>query len=678
MEFGDKLQELNMTADEMQRLTKAFKDDTFREMLRDYAQELSDPENKKRYEEEIKLLEQERGNTIEFIHPEPFRTLRTSVNGQQKCFINICSNEKVGKPSSSWEVSQEGHRGQRWSLPHSLHPGRKDIDSKGNTITIYDVIFHPDTIHIANKNRRFMDMVDSTAIQGIQDAFNVTLDKNNVKKMSTKYKGTPQPCVIRKPIPGYKATEPSEKPDPLAFPYPDAKQPKPSLKSSQTESPIAPERSQMQQTKETTRPNHTVKYRSFIDLQDYRCSRDSARSPRPKEIVVTIDMPLVKAVKDVSLEVTERSLLLESEEPAYRLELPLAYPVDGDRGQAKFIKQRGQLVVTLPVLPSKETFDLFDGCEQSRTSDNDGQEETSEAEEDVWKEREREGLGRGEDKGEEMVKGGGNVGEEVEEGKEEEERVQEEEEEQMKGEKQEAEVEEEKEKERTLVHEGREGAEDEGVKDVRQESETLNLPSEDAGVREDVRLTTDGSDTAAENRECQCDTLDQCADVSAEENSQVTSPDAENLPVVVTAGKEVKTNLNFCLESAAPETSTSDIKDDTLKLQVETAETADAQSLNTVKEFCISHGPEESATVASPDEGNMAAGGGPGSEEQAAEKMDEDDLQTEQTFQSLTLTHNNPPPVVREIDEDGNENVISDHSTSAGFNFQNSLMFELD
>lgn len=110
MEVGAKLKELNMTVDEIDRLTKAFKDEKFREMLRDYAQELSDPENKKRYEEEIKIMEKERGNTIEFIHPTPFKALRTSVNGKHKCFINICANEKVGKPSSTQGVSEEGRR----------------------------------------------------------------------------------------------------------------------------------------------------------------------------------------------------------------------------------------------------------------------------------------------------------------------------------------------------------------------------------------------------------------------------------------------------------------------------------------------------------------------------------------------------------------------------------------
>lgn len=349
------MKELNLTEEEVDRLTKAFKDENFRKMLHNYAEEISDPENKKKYEEEIKMLERERGNVIEFVHPTPFKALKTSVDGRQKCYVNICANDKVGKPSSSRGVSEEGCRGQHWSLPHNLHPGRQFTDSRGNKFTVYDVLFHPDTLHIARRNKRFMEMVDNTAVQAIQKSFHVTLDGNNLKEMKTKYKGTPQPCVIRKPIPGYKAKEPSDESDPLAFPYPDKKTaqhngtpPKPS----DTAQPL-----QIQPSTKTgsTQPKYTVKYRSYIDIQDFRCSRDSAQSPRPKEIEVTIDVPLLQSVTEVNLEVEEKRLSLDSEAPAYRLELPLAYPVDQEKGEAKFNKQKGQLTVTLPVLPSKET-----------------------------------------------------------------------------------------------------------------------------------------------------------------------------------------------------------------------------------------------------------------------------------------------------------------------------------
>ncbi|XP_054470360.1 protein kintoun [Anoplopoma fimbria] len=684
VEVGEKLRELNMTVDEVDRLTKALRDETFGKMLRDYAHELSDPENKKRYEEEIKVLEQERGNTIEFIHPHPFRSLRTSVNGKQKCFINVCSSENVGKPECKGGVSEDGLRGQTWSLPHTLPPGRQDTDPKGNKIMIYDVVFHPDTVHIASKNKRFMDMVDGTAIQGIQDAFKVTLDKNNVREMSTKYKGAPQPCVIRKPIPGYKSKEPPEEPDPLAFPYPDEKRPTTSLQVKPTKSPAAKKSSsdakpkgysvQPEKVREPTEPNYTVKYRSFVDLQDFRYARDSAQSPRPKEIVVTIDMPLLKAASDASLEVKEKQLLLASKKPAYRLELPLAYPVDEDKGQAKFNKQRGQLTVTLSVLPSDEALDFTVGSAQTCVSDDESQEEKREVDEkDMWKEEERDSKGseeeqraveedlrqqtrveevekegeRGHEKGGEQMRDGeeGVAGEERVEG-EKETREGENSEEEKIGLGEEA----------KLEKQERKGQEDveEILKEQKQENEK---EVGDSNLQKRQQL----EDNEDSGLSFQRDTVD----VSAEEEN--------SFPVLITE-IEGDVNPSSCLDSS-PKMKTSEIREkvetDAAFLNLSSSEesqtstAAEPQSQNDIEDCCIS--------------GNMVTeepfmGSG---EQQEGKNIDQDDLPTVQILKPEQ--DNKPPPVLlREIDKDGNEKIISDHSTSAGFIFQNSLMYDLD
>ncbi|CAK6956943.1 protein kintoun-like [Scomber scombrus] len=611
MEVGESLKELNMTADEISRFTKAFKDEKFREMLHDYAQEISDPANKKKYEEEITLLEQERGNNIEFIHPEPFRALKTSLNGKQKCYINICANEKVGKPECKWGVSEDGRRGQCWSLPHSLHPGRQDTDPKGNKIMIYDVIFHPDTIHIARRNTRFMDMLDNTAIQGIQDAFKVTLDKSNVREMSTKYKGTPQACVIRKPVPGYKARVPSEQPDPLAFPYPDEKKrPTTSLKTKNSK-PIQP-----QTAKGPTTPNYTVKYRSLIDLQDFRCSRGSAKSPRPKAIVVTIDLPLLKSVRDANLEVKEKSLLLESKKPAYRLELPLAYPVDEDKGEAQFNRQRGQLTVTLPVLPSKEVFDFTVGTAQAVSEDEE------EEKEDTLKGEEREG----------------NKCEEEEEGKVEERglKQQKREVEKSKEEDNKSEVEEEKQQNREAeksdeIHESRvEEEEEDKLKEQKSDAEEAVKPNQQDELDDERELHN-----KLKEEEKTRETIDEYLKVET-----ITTPP----------------NYTHSEESH------------TAVVVSERAESSEAPAVDKANKSRLGgnrvvHFSEEPSQIS----------------DNGSEEVDEDDLPTEHNIQNPEPDKKQPPPVLlREIDQDGNETVVSDHSTSAGFIFQNSLLYELD
>ncbi|XP_008284569.1 protein kintoun [Stegastes partitus] len=677
MEVRDPLKELDMTAEEMDRLTKALKDDKFREMLRDYAQEISEPENRRKYEAEIQLLEQERGNSIEFIHPQPFRAIRTSVDGKHKCFINICASDKVGKPESKCVVSEDGRRGQSWSLPHSLPPGRQDRDHKGNQILIYDVIFHPDTLHIASKNKRFMDMVEGTAIQGIQDAFKVSLDKNNVREMRRKYKGTPQPCVIRKPIPGYKAKVPSEQPDPLAFPYPDEKRPttlpetKPKKNSSEPTSFLS------RPQKEPTKPKYTVKYRSVIDLQDFRCSRDSAQSPRPREIVVTVDLPLLKSVADTSLEVKEKSLLLESKVPAYRLELPLAYPVDEDKGEAKFNKQRGQLTVTLPVLPSRLAFDYSAGHIESdgESQEEDGKkrelkkEEGRQTEEqEMMVEHVEEDEGRSQEEGEEQVREDGSEDEEDAGG--------------------------EKERWKKMERKGLENVEEQiHNKEVGQEQN-----KQDEG----------GCDQAVEKKDpdvgdSRCDSSVEKQGLSvAVEGSMAASPETEKQNIFISAGRSCdireteEVNPASSLESTPKEESEKTTEAGQGSTQVGTdAATLDHSSgeesksaaaaaasftpsmatttnQNNDEDFCSEIPAAEEARKSSRgDEDKQST---VCSEEDV--DVDVDDLPTEQLF---PVSDNKPPPVIlREIDEDGKETVISDHSTSAGFVFQNTLLYELD
>uniref|UniRef100_A0A8C4TEQ0 Protein kintoun n=1 Tax=Erpetoichthys calabaricus TaxID=27687 RepID=A0A8C4TEQ0_ERPCA len=327
-----KLEELNLTHDEIDRFSQAMKSEEFRKLLREYAEEISNPENRKKYEEEIRLLEQERGVDARFVHPHGNHVLRTTQDGKQRCFINVCSNELMGKPSSSATMGMGGTPGLQWSLPYSLAPGREDLDSKGRTVIIYDVVFHPDTLTMAKNNVRFLKMIDQTALEAIQKQFGVKLDEKNVKRLKTTYKGTPQPTVIRKELPGGPKVQPD---DMFKVPWPSDLQ------------------SNSGKGGGVSIPKYVITHRSFVDMQDYRCSRDTGPGTRPKELQVTIELPLISCASQADLEVTEKHLSLRSRSPAYSLELPLPYPVDDTKGSARFIKTKRQLVVTLPVLPLK-------------------------------------------------------------------------------------------------------------------------------------------------------------------------------------------------------------------------------------------------------------------------------------------------------------------------------------
>jgi len=315
---------IDLTKNEISRIEKALKDEEFVKLLGEYANEINDPENKKRYEAEITQIERERGMSVLFINPKPGYVIKTkNLSCGTKVFVNICSDDNIGKPTSKAETVS-GSQGLQWSIPYSQSQPREDIDRSGEKCMVYDVIFHPDTMYLATRDPRMKGLVHSTAIDALEQAFGAKCDRNNLKYPKMKFKGIFRPTIIRKPVEGL-----TQKPSITKDPIPQ----------------LAPSK--------TMKPNYSLKYRSNSDLQDHVIQpANQVGSSRPKEIVVDIELPLLDSAAGVDLDVQEKSLSLVREDPPkYSLFIDLPYPVDEENGSAKFDKSKKCLAVTLPVKP---------------------------------------------------------------------------------------------------------------------------------------------------------------------------------------------------------------------------------------------------------------------------------------------------------------------------------------
>ena len=318
---------IDLTKNEISRIEKALKDEEFVKLLGEYANEINDPENKKRYEAEITQIEQERGMSVVFINPKPGYVIKTkNLSCGTKVFLNICSDDNIGAPVSKAETVS-GSQGLQWSIPYSQSQPREDIDRSGEKCQVYDVIFHPDTMYLATRDPRMKGLVHSTALDALEQAFGVKCDRNNLKYPKMKFKGIFRPTIIRKPIAGM-PQQPSITQDTVA-----------------QLAPTMP-----------MQPKYSLKYRSNSDLQDHVIQQSNhVRSSRPKEIVVDIELPLLDSAAGVDLDVQEKTLsLIREEPPKYNLFIDLPYPVDEESGSAKFDKSKKCLSVTLPVKPQPQ------------------------------------------------------------------------------------------------------------------------------------------------------------------------------------------------------------------------------------------------------------------------------------------------------------------------------------
>ncbi|CAH8589653.1 unnamed protein product [Dicrocoelium dendriticum] len=148
-----------------------------------------------RYEEEIRLLEMERGIDVEFINPIPGHCLKShhwpkvyaadathdhSDGESVKVFINVCKSDKVECPIIKSAVDSNGEKvsgGCFWRLPHCLSPPREDFDKKKRRVMIYDVAFHSKAFDLAFTRSTLRRLLDYTAVDGVRRQFNLCLGK---------------------------------------------------------------------------------------------------------------------------------------------------------------------------------------------------------------------------------------------------------------------------------------------------------------------------------------------------------------------------------------------------------------------------------------------------------------------------------------------------------------------
>ena len=359
MSSSKKMDDLNLTRDEMTRLTEALKKEEFRKLLAEYAEEISDPENRKKYEEEISALEAERGKDVKFIHPEPGYVLKTTSVSGEKIFINVCKSEVVGKPSMV-TATQNGKRGMQWSLPHSFAPPRDDYDKSKNSCKVIDVVFHPETYRMAESNNRFKEMIQETAFDGIEKQFKLQIDRKKIKHPKISFKGTPTATVLRedsnKPVPGKIDKDVLQN-----LPNPYDKRKDYNTETNNAASLI-----------DSVVPTHNVVHSFDMDIQQFQEQSGVVQSQMPNALVVTVDLPKLDSAMGVDLKVFEKSLTLKSEEPArYELNIDLPYAVLEEDGSAKFDKARKCLRIKLPVKKMNTSSTITEHKETISVNDKD-------------------------------------------------------------------------------------------------------------------------------------------------------------------------------------------------------------------------------------------------------------------------------------------------------------------
>mmetsp|Transcript_2169 Transcript_2169/g.5514 ORF Transcript_2169/g.5514 Transcript_2169/m.5514 type:complete len:803 (+) Transcript_2169:74-2482(+) len=363
-----------VTQEEVSKLTKAMKDQQFRDHMDEYVKEISDPAHRKEYLDYLDQIEAkgEVPDGQRLLRCEPGLCVKTTIlfkNGQsQKCFINIVHSPQLEDFTT---VPDKG--GQRIHVPHVLSPPRPDQDNKKGTCLTCDLAVSTRTFLQAAQNSQILKLLVDTAADGLGSHFlkgfeEVKKDYKVMQRMRSKG-GAPMPMSVKaerlkdggKPTKGGKKSgQDAVTPGELRKMRADAKERmKQEQAEDEEEEEEEPEKPVSKKTEEvvTNRirvPKHSLLHSGTVDLTDYmEASSRPSLLPTitvPKLLKLTVELPTVKQVGDITLEVTPNNIVVEVPNKFY-LDMPLSYEVDEGRGKAKFDKTKQVLTLELPVCP---------------------------------------------------------------------------------------------------------------------------------------------------------------------------------------------------------------------------------------------------------------------------------------------------------------------------------------
>ena len=311
--------------------------------------------------------------------------------------------------------------GTSFDVPYSLGVLREESTKDGTPAKALDLVVHPDTMALAQRNARFKTLVCDVARDAVVRGREIKLERDYYCPKGMVYKGPaegPSVQTVRN-----KGKAPAAAPaatgqvKPTGVPSEVASLRAQSLPTAQTQegqtsssgggkSPFSfdlaaanappPPRLQYADNGEVI-PDHTLVHSGTLRYEEHfavqagvgTSAEAGARPSLPERLILTVRLPELKSAAAADLDVSPQRLVLTSEAtakfPGYRLDLTLPYEVrerarerpllahigaarsacsrihrararlsvqvDDSAGSAKWVKDKRELRVTLPVVP---------------------------------------------------------------------------------------------------------------------------------------------------------------------------------------------------------------------------------------------------------------------------------------------------------------------------------------
>ncbi|RNF25783.1 putative protein kintoun-like [Trypanosoma conorhini] len=391
------------TPEELRTIREKMKDPKFVELFQDYMKSMEDPETRREEEAYLQQVEREAkaggDYSFDFVFPTPgfvvellepatsYRVTHPSLKAVDKTrrqtpkvYVNMCSSEKIDAFS---EQSTGDKQKSNWLVPVSVSKPRTELfsedvvapvkveekqppedEDKAGTVVVYDAVFHPDTLQLADRSDRFCCFLVNIAVEHINSGYG---DRHGFefRRLPSRIRavGTPQNQTISR--------EKGKSPFAAAMNEPALTQPTkvlPPLPSTEGNGKATPGKKDIEaggvstgataassQKVEKTQhlPHCSIAHRGHIDLSDtWGWKIVDRRIGVPEALVVKMEFTGVQAASELNIEVESTYVIIAkaSTHPYYGT-LTLPFSVESTPLEAKFEKKKSLLTLVLRVVP---------------------------------------------------------------------------------------------------------------------------------------------------------------------------------------------------------------------------------------------------------------------------------------------------------------------------------------
>lgn len=345
-----------MTREDLANLKKSLKDPRFKELLKDYMMEISDPGNKAEADAYLRQLETEGElpKGMKLIQPVSFMCMASKIASEedkkytQTIYINICTHEEVQRAHPG-----EADQGRSaWQVPYFLGKQRYDQDGfeDKEIVCVLDIVFNSNVVVLCEKMRGFQKMLCDIAFDAVSKVLGAKrerLDPDYALVKQAKCKGS-EPALMPVKDLSYTGAKDALRGEDKPKLYHEINKMKEDAQTKTKEGAGKMGGEEGDGTEENagptddgTTPKYTISYVYTTDSDDF-IESDFKKAKRISALKLNVKLPRLEEFRQLNCDFDGDTFTL-SYGDVYYLNLRLPVKVLRDNYRAKFDKSKREL-----------------------------------------------------------------------------------------------------------------------------------------------------------------------------------------------------------------------------------------------------------------------------------------------------------------------------------------------